>query len=385
MGRSPFIFSDSMKYRITRHFVFWGSWWLFSGFLYAFMPSSLNIGYGKGLLISLADAFIFLPSHIFFAYSLMYFVIPRFMVKNKYLMTLLWVCLLCFLTATIAAIITNYVLEPGRKFLLDEGLRLKKRAVDSSFRYSLLAGLRGGITIGGLAAAIKIMKYYYLKEQRNIQLQKENLESQLQLLKAQVHPHFLFNTLNNIFSYIQHTSPVGANMLTRLSDLLRYMLYEGNHPTVPLGKEVKMLKDYISLEQVRYGNKLDVHFDLPEKSDDLYIAPLLLLPLVENCFKHGTSHMLDQPWISLHIHIEEKTMSMKLLNGKMPGVKDEDKRPGIGLQNVRKRLNLLYPEKSELLITEDEDVFIVNLKIELEQIKTTVKNSAPVQQLSVYA
>ncbi|MGK2863400.1 MAG: sensor histidine kinase [Chitinophagaceae bacterium] len=384
MERYRFIFSDSRKYRFARHLVFWGSWWLFCGFLYAFMPYSLNIGYGKGLLISLTDAFIFLPSHIFFAYSLMYFVIPWFMVKNKYLMTALWVFLLCIITATIAALITNYVLTLGRKFLLDAGLRLNIRPKDSSFYYSLLAGLRGGITIGGLAAAIKIMKYYYLKEQRNIQLQKENLESQLQLLKAQVHPHFLFNTLNNIYSYTQHGSPVASNMLTRLSDILRYILYEGNHPIVPLSKELKMLKDYISLEQVRYGNKLDVHFDLPEKTDDLYIAPLLLLPLVENCFKHGTSHMLDQPWISLHIHIEETMMSMKLLNGKLHGLK-VDPQPGIGLQNVKKRLNLLYPDKYDFLISAEEEVFIVNLKIKLDQIKTVIQNSTAVQQLPVHA
>ncbi len=306
------------------------------------------------------------------------------MVKNKYLKTALWVFLLCIITATIASLITNFVLTPGRKFLLDAGLRLNIRPKDASFYYSLLAGLRGGITIGGLAAAIKIMKYYYLKEQRNIQLQKENLESQLQLLKAQVHPHFLFNTLNNIYSYTQHGSPVASNMLTRLSDILRYILYEGNQPIVPLSKELKMLKDYINLEQVRYGNKLDVHFDLPEKTDDLYITPLLLLPLVENCFKHGTSHMLDQPWISLQIHIEETMMSMKLLNGKLQGLK-ADPQPGIGLQNVKKRLNLLYPDKYELLITDEEEVFIVNLKIKLDQIKTVIQNSTVVQQLPIHA
>ena len=128
------------------------------------------------------------------------------------------------------------------------------------------------------------MKYWYVKEQRNLQLQKENVEAQLQLLKAQVHPHFLFNTLNNIYSFTQNTSPVGSKLVTGLSDMLRFILYECNQPLVPLSKELKMIQDYINLEQIRYGNKLDIHLDFPENTNDLYIAPLLLLPLIENSF-----------------------------------------------------------------------------------------------------
>ena len=182
---------------------------------------------------------------------------------------------------------------------------------------SLLGGLRGAITIGGLAAAIKLMKYWYIKEQRNLQLQKENAEAGLQLLKAQIHPHFLFNTLNNIYSYTQNTSPSASKMITGLSDMLRYILYEGNQPLVPLHKELQMIQDYINLEKIRYGNRMELHVDLPENTHGLFIAPLLLLPLVENCFKHGTSNMLEQPWINLEISIQGKQMQMKLLNGKV--------------------------------------------------------------------
>ena len=119
-----------------------------------------------------------------------------------------------------------------------------------------------------------------------MQLQNENTAAQLQLLKAQVHPHFLFNTLNNIYSYTQTTAPVAAKMITSLSDLLRFILYESDQTVVSLEKELKLVKDYIELEEIRYGNKLDLQIDLPDLTNDLYIAPLLLLPLIENCFKH---------------------------------------------------------------------------------------------------
>ena len=213
------------------------------------------------------------------------------------------------------------------------------------------------------------MKHWYIKEQRNLQLQKENVESQLQLLKAQVHPHFLFNTLNNIYAYTQNTSPVAAGMVSGLSDLLRFMLYECNQRVVPLSKELKMIKDYISLEQIRYGNKLDIHLDIPEDTNELYITPLLLLPLVENCFKHGTSNMLEQPWVSLQIDLNKNEMRMKLINGKAGERANPEKKPGIGISNVEKRLSLLYPGRHEFSITNDPDVFIVNLKIELEKLK----------------
>ena len=230
-------------------------------------------------------------------------------------------------------------------------------------------------TIGGIAASIKLMKHWYVKEQRNLQLQKENAESQLQLLKAQVHPHFLFNTLNNIYSHTQNTAPVASQLVMGLSDLLRFMLYECNQPQVPLSKELKMIQDYISLEQIRYDDHLDVHVDLPANTDNLAIAPLLLLPLVENCFKHGTSNMLEQPWFSLQVTLENKRMYVKLVNGKAGEVSNNNHK-GIGILNVRKRLALIYPGRYELTITDEEDVFIVNLWLQLDSMPLIKKENA---------
>ncbi|AXY78748.1 two-component system sensor protein [Paraflavitalea soli] len=236
----------------------------------------------------------------------------------------------------------------------------------------MLAGLRGAITIGGMAAAIKLMKHWYVKEQRNLQLQKEKAEAQLQLLKAQVHPHFLFNTLNNIYSHTQGVAPVAAQLVMGLSDMLRFMLYECNQPLVPLSKELTMIRDYISLEKIRYDERFDIHLDIPSGADHLYIAPLLLLPLVENCFKHGASNMLEQPWLNLQIHLKEDLMEMRLMNGK---AKEKKQGPnfGIGIENVRKRLQLLYPDRHTLKIMNEEEVFVVTLTLQLECIRSSRK------------
>jgi len=370
MQKYPFIFSDEWKYRIRRHVAFWLFWGIFQGFLYAFVVTNVSDNYMKQLPLSIAESFIFLGAHMFLAYSLMYFVIPRFLLKQKYWHTAAWTLACFMITALISTLIGRFIIDPLRIAIIGDPYRLSQfRSNAVNVHLSLLAGLRGAITVGGMAAAIKLMKYWHIKEQRNLQLVKENVESQLQLLKAQVHPHFLFNTLNNIYSYTQNTSPVASKMVSGLSDLLRFMLYECNQRVVPLAKELKTIRDYISLEQIRYGNKLDIHLDMPEKNNDLYIAPLLLLPLVENCFKHGTSTMLEQPWISLQITLDQNEMQMKLINGKTVEKADDNKKPGIGITNVEKRLALLYPKKHEFTITSDPDVFIINLKIELEQIK----------------
>ena len=142
-----------------------------------------------------------------------------------------------------------------------------------------------------------------------------------------------------------------------------------------------MIEDYIELEKIRYGNKLELHLDLPVKTYDLQIAPLLLLPLVENCFKHGTSHMLEHPWISLQVSFQGREMHMKLMNGKIASTEKQEATSGIGIRNVIKRLELLYPGRHEFFITSDDDVFIVNLKIELEQKREQVSRKMPVRQV----
>jgi sensor histidine kinase YesM len=372
----PFIFSDEPRHRIRRHLAFWVFWWLFQGVLYSVIGFSGNHAYLLQLLDSIFESLAYMTAHIFLAYALMYFVIPRYLLKQQYGRTAVWV-VLCFLgAACISTILSATIIPEIQEWILSDiqnGRALRARA-SSRVHLALMAGLRGAITIGGIAASIKLLKHWYVKEQRNLQLQKENAEAQLQLLKAQVHPHFLFNTLNNIYSHTQNTAPVASQLVMGLSDMLRFMLYECNQPEVPLSKELKLIQDYITLEQIRYDNQLDVHISLPTETENLGIAPLLLLPLVENCFKHGTSHMLEQPWLSLQVTLEKDRMHVKLMNGKASEMaKNNDK--GIGISNVRKRLALLYPGKHELSITDEEDVFIVNLWLQLDKMSLPKKES----------
>ncbi len=372
MKHSRFIFSNEFKYRLRRHLAFWIFWWLFQGFLYSFLFIDSN-SYGLRLLDSMLESLIFMTVHISLSYALMYFVIPKYVLTQRYRLAAVWTVLFFFLSACLSSLLAISIIRYIRNSLLGMDYAIMQTTL-VNIHFSLMAGLRGSITIGGIAAAIKLMKYWYVKEQRNLELQRENLESQLQILKAQVHPHFLFNTLNNIYSYTQNTSPEASKLVMGLSDILRYMLYDCNQPTVPLSKELNMLEEFISLEKIRYGNRLELHTDLPRNTQNLYIAPLLLIPFVENCFKHGLSDVLEQPWLSMTISITGREMTMKLVNGKPPGTSRQTDSHGIGISNVRKRLELLYPDQHELIINEEEEVFIVNLKLQLERKKPNAES-----------
>ena len=145
---------------------------------------------------------------------------------------------------------------------------------------------------------------------------------------------------------------------------------------VPLAKELKMIEDYIALEKIRYGNSLELHVDFPSAPKEFSIAPLLLLPLVENCFKHGISNVLEQPWLNLYVSLRDDTLIVQLINSK-PITDSPAHQIGIGIENVRMRLILLYPSKHEFHIRNEEEVFIVNLKLKLDRRKEVSPQSAP--------
>ncbi|HEU0109265.1 MAG TPA: histidine kinase [Flavisolibacter sp.] len=376
MQHYPFIFSNERKYRLSRHFIFWASWWLFQSFLYSFSALAIDVSYFQRFALAAVDSFFFLVPHIFLAYTLVYWVVPRIVLKGKYVPAFVAVVCLFLATAFISSLIGMYVLHFVRALIFDKRFISPPHINEIRVFNSLLSGLRGAITIGGLAAAIKLMKFWYTKEQRNLHLEKENVTVQLQLLKAQVHPHFLFNTLNNIYAHTHKSSPDAAGMLIGLSDMLRYMLYECNQNLVPLSKELKMLQDYISLEQARYNNCLDINVEIRGEVFNLCIAPLLLLPFVENCFKHGTSQMLEHPWISFSVLVEGQEFKMRLINGKHPQHKKKTI-TGIGIANVKKRLNLIYAGKHKLQVIETDDTYVVNLFLVLEEISRHQETFSP--------
>jgi LytS/YehU family sensor histidine kinase len=218
--------------------------------------------------------------------------------------------------------------------------------------------------MAGFGCMIILFKYWIKKQHEWMQAEKEKVSAELQLLKAQVHPHFLFNTLNNIYSVSLETSPKTSQLILKLSSLLNYILYECKTEHVLLEKEIKVMKDYIDLEKERYANKLEISLNIEGDIKDRYIAPLLLLPFLENAFKHGTSEQLEKPWLSMNLTVNKNTLRCKIANSKNEDVMANEN--GIGIMNVKKRLALLYPQMHELEISNEEDFFVVSLILQLQ-------------------
>jgi LytS/YehU family sensor histidine kinase len=185
-------------------------------------------------------------------------------------------------------------------------------------------------------------------------------------LKAQIHPHFLFNTLNNIYSLnLDAETEKASQMISRLSSLLRYVLYKGKTEYIALMSEVEMLQDFIKLEAVRSDN-LDLSLDISNHIDEqIYLPPFLLLPLVENAFKHGVNSQLNRSFIEINLSVNQEYIVLKVINSFDDDYREADT-GGLGLSNLHKRLEYYYPEADALTTYEQDNRFTATLKIPLQ-------------------
>lgn len=386
MNIKNFIFSEQRPDRIKRHLLYWGCYWAYFTFFHLAGTGVAKTSQFRNIPYSTLEAFSLYLPQIFFTYALISFVLPKYLLKDRYIPSFLWIILFLIVETVVIYAMLSLVNPPVMEAILPKRYMVYDlRTTSGNIYLALIICGKGTLVAAAGACSIRLVKHWHLKEKRNLELLKERTEAQLQLLRAQVHPHFLFNTLNNIYSKAQYESPGTAKMITELSHILRYVLEEGKRDLVPLENELQMLIDYINLEKMRYDDKLDLHLSLPPKTDGLYIAPLLLLPFLENCFKHGTSKMLNNPWINLRIELQGATLFMKVMNGKRPVQILSNTRKGTGIDNIKKRLELLYKDKYELQIIEEEEVFVVNLRLELIKVIQKHIVPEPIKEIRAYA
>ncbi|MBD0333257.1 MAG: sensor histidine kinase, partial [Chitinophagaceae bacterium] len=209
--------------------------------------------------------------------------------------------------------------------------------------------------------------YFIRKLEDEIKLRKlkeQHLQLQIDYLKAQLHPHFFFNTLNNIYSLALDASADTAPTVAKLADLMRYIIYDGNKKTVPLTKEVEFIQNYMDLERIRHNSHTAIHFSLQGKVEGIQIEPLLFIPLIENGFKHGINGSVTRAWLNAVLRIEKDEIQLQVKNSKDKN--HQVKYGGIGLENTRQRLQLLYPGQHSLLVQEKDDSFSACLKVKLK-------------------
>ncbi len=217
----------------------------------------------------------------------------------------------------------------------------------------------------GLAYLARFTTKWILDQQIKTELINQNQASELALLRSQINPHFLFNTLNNIYSLVYKKSNQAPTAMMKLSDIMRYMLYEANTDKVLLTKEIEYLESYIELLDLRVNKKNFIEFTISGKCDDNLIAPMLLIPFVENAFKHCNKKS-SSPGVKIDVHVRKNLLTFQVHNStRFNQDENEEGSGGIGLKNVQRRLELLYHGKYNLIINKEPDFYKVKLTIEL--------------------
>ena len=370
-------FSEQRSARLRRHLLFWAVWsfywlttyliptqWIPAWNVRGPMPQIEKYGFAISIFRVLMNTTLMTIIHMCLTYGILYFFLPRYMSKTNNLIS---TTILLLIFVSIVAVINYPVFI--LLFYISTRLGYFSQMPGMSFIVPVWARqlLFNYPTVVGFAIAIKVLKNWYLKQKETAQVGREIINGELQLLKAQVHPHFLFNTLNNIYSFIINDSNDATEALKKLSTLLRYIIYECDQPLVKLEKELKMIRDYVDLEKIRYGKSFNMSLQVQGNPSNKLISPLLLIPFLENSFKHGASQMLTHPWINLDILIRQHELEFTLSNSKPAIDGEKTTSNGLGLRNVKKRLSILYPATHSLNITDDIMSFAVSLKVPVFQ------------------
>ncbi|NIJ51006.1 sensor histidine kinase [Dyadobacter arcticus] len=265
----------------------------------------------------------------------------------------------------VLGILFIYISHPFIRYAIEEvwfvnWLGLGNYFKGTTFSYYLTDNLFSCLMPVLISFVFKAVEDFFKNEKAKAMLREEKLITELQFLKSQVNPHFFFNTLNNIYSLVYQKSDEAPGAVLKLAEMMRYMLYESNVEKVDLVKELKYLDSYIDLQKLRYPGETFVNFETHGHINGQQIAPMLLIPLVENAFKHGDIQDHQHP-LAISLQISGNNMQFDVENSKTD--KNKDEAGGIGMVNVERRLNLIYPDRHSLQVRDETDRYSCELKL----------------------
>jgi two-component system, LytTR family, sensor kinase len=334
-----------IKYKLHHLFI----WMLIFGlwFFLRYEDYALESTAFKVTLIKVADLALMV-------YITNYLLIPKLLYQKQYFWFALFFIIMILISSALKMNILGRLMN--NPTLLNITGNLKARIYDNVIPHFFLV-LAG--------AAIKLMIDYTRMQQRMVEMAKEKAEAELNFLKSQINPHFLFNSINSVYFLIDKANADARGALHKFSDMLRYQLYEMGGNRVAIEKEIQYLQDYIDLQKLRKDDQFVIEFNCGPDVKNFSIEPLLLIPFVENAFKH-ISHYKEKPdFIKIRLAINKREFIFSIENSKEPAVLTTDEHSGIGLTNVKRRLALLYPQKHTLVINDGADIFHVELTIKI--------------------
>jgi hypothetical protein len=357
MGKS-ISFSDKWI-KVTLHTIVWAIVIIFAVYLHN--------SFGGGNVLRLYAFFLHTISSAIIFYIGYLWLVPRYFIQNKQLTYILILIAFILVTHYIATYIERtFLYDPVADAKFREAMKMlngKDEGPKNGDVFGFLSHLITSLLLSGFAIGLGVMEKLKQNEKKQKELEKEKLNSELAFLKNQVSPHFFFNTLNNIYSLIGIDGSTAQDSVLKLSKLMRYLLYESEHGETLMSHEIDFMNNYIDLMKLRLSPKVELLIDFPKEFSDFTIPPLLFVPFVENAFKHGVSHR-DRSFIHLRMTIENDRINFVSENSIGKSSQPGDlQHSGIGLENVRKRLHLLFPDTHDLTIEQNETIFRVDLSI----------------------
>jgi two-component system, LytTR family, sensor histidine kinase AlgZ len=337
---------------LVMHLSFWCLYFSFFFYQIAFMRRNEEPDYGKSALDAITQV-LFMALLSYLNYFLW---LPR-LLKHKSLGKYCFEFIIPFLV-----LITIHIYL--KRFIYSEA---SERAVGylHSTRFAVTHSLTT-LFIIVFVGMLKFVEDWFVLDAKKKEIENEKLTAELGFLKAQVNPHFLFNTLNNMYYLATVNSPKTPEVIDKLSQMMRYMLYDTNHQKVPLTKEIDYMKNYIDLEKLRLENQLPINFVTTGNIDGIQIVPLIFITFLENAFKHGVSNNSKNAFVNISIDMNGKKCIYIVENSKLPTkTENTNEKSGIGLQNVNRRLDLSYPDNYKLDIIENETSYKVILSLNL--------------------
>lgn len=311
----------------------------------------------------LIPTLIFLVFAVLIAHYLSDVVLPKAIKEsNRKTFFIIATCMTLLLGVIMAAVFTLFPL------LIDDSDLLIRESMASwkeVFYLRLIGSIPSAIMINATLCGLRFYQEHATIEKAHIQLKKEHLEAHIKLLQDQINPHLIFNVLNHTYILMQTDVALASNLLLKFSDVLRYQLYECNKPTITLDKEITYLKDYVSVEQIRWDDELDIQTNWQIHNGHYPIAPLLLIPLLENAFKHVSRLPGTKGYIYLSCIEDRGILQVTIKNSHSTQYQKTTVEGGIGIANVKARLQLQYPNQNTLIIQSDEAAFSVSLTLKL--------------------
>lgn len=301
--------------------------------------------------------FVFIPSVI--SYFFYYFVLfPKYLQQKKYLLSILWGVVISLGAAIAGYVLLRYFIESGQVIDMDNG---GKNGRSTAWRVILVMTFIGMIC-GIVALVINGFISWFNEIKLKEMLKEKNHEMEMALVKLQLDPHLLFNTINNIDALILKDAVAASDYLNKLSDIMRFILYETKTDRIPLAKELEYIEKYIDLQKIRTANEHYVNLSVKGLSGNKYIAPMVFIPFIENAFKHANNKKIENA-ISIDVSVNDETVQLVCENKFDSKIKKREVAGGLGNELIKKRLDLLYGDKHELDVRKTDDSYIINLTI----------------------